>query len=356
MYDICLSEENRRRAIHDVKRSKRIRKILIRENISDDELLYKSYYWIINYENAEHTPITIKDGMTNKERSITVPTLEELVVQHCVINALKPVFIKGMYEHSYASIPKRGAHRGKKVIEKWIRRDPKNTRYILKIDIHHFFDSIPHDILKEKLSLIIKDEQMLQLVYKIIDLTEIGLPLGFYTSQWFSNWYLQESDHFIKEKLHVKYYIRYMDDMVMFGRNKRTLHSDLYQVKLFLKDNLGLELKNNYQVFLFDYDECSKDLDFMGFRFFRNRTILRKQIMLKATRKAKKIYKKIKFTIYDARQMLSYLGWVKATNTYQMYCDWIKQYLSFKELKNYVSKIGKIDSKRIYLKLVKLYS
>ena len=78
--------------------------------------------------------------------------------------------------------------------------------------------------------------------------------------------------------------------------------------------------------------------------------------MLKATRKAKKIYKKIKFTIYDARQMLSYLGWLKATNTYQMYNDWIKPYLSFKELKNYVSKIGKMDNKRIYLQLVKLYS
>ena len=112
------------------------------------------------------------------------------------------MFYQGMYEHSYASIPNRGAHKGKKQIEKWIKYDPKNCKYVFKGDIHHFFPSINHDILKAKLAKKIKDEQFLDLVYKVIDTTKTGLPIGFYTSQWFSNWYLMEFDHFVKEQLH----------------------------------------------------------------------------------------------------------------------------------------------------------
>ena len=106
-----------------------------------------------------------------------------------------------MYEHSYASLPGRGAHKGKRVIEKWIRTDAKNCKYVLKMDIRHFFDTVPHDKLKAKLRKTIHDEKMLDLLFRIIDVTDIGIPLGFYTSQWLSNWYLQGLDHYIKERL-----------------------------------------------------------------------------------------------------------------------------------------------------------
>ena len=69
------------------------------------------------------------------------------------------------------------------------------------MDIRHFFDTIPHDRLKAKLKKTVHDEKMLELLFRIIDVTEVGIPLGFYTSQWLSNWYLQGLDHFIKEQL-----------------------------------------------------------------------------------------------------------------------------------------------------------
>lgn len=152
LYEVCISESNRREGIKAAKHSKRIRKIIKARHLSDADLLDLSYDWIVNFEPSNHTPIQIHDGITHKIRTIIVPTLEELIVQHCVVNALKPMFTKGMYEHSYASLPKRGAHRGKKIIEKWIRHDTKNTKYVLKMDIHHFFDSVPNFILKEKSS------------------------------------------------------------------------------------------------------------------------------------------------------------------------------------------------------------
>jgi len=357
LYEVCISESNRREAIKAAKSSKRIRKLLKKHHMSDDYILAASYDWIVNYANAEHTPVVIHEGTQQKERNILVPTISELIVQHCVVNALKPMFWKGMYEHSYASLPKRGSHKGKKTVEKWIKHDRKNVKYVLKMDIRHFFDSIPHDILKSKLSEKIHDERMLDLLFKIIDVTDVGLPLGFYTSQWFSNWYLQELDHYIKEELHAVHYIRYMDDMVIFGSNKKNLHQIRLAISDYLGHKLGLELKSNWQVYRFSYgDDKGRDLDFMGFRFYREKTTLRRSIMLKMTRKARKIAKKKKITIYDARQMVSYIGWLDHTNSYNVYLSHIKPFVSLRALKHKVSQCAKRDAKQLYLKLVSLYT
>lgn len=359
LFDICISEENRRRAIKKAKRTKRIQKMLKRRHLSDDDVLALSFEWIINYKNAEHTPMVIQDGIRHKNRTIIVPTLEELIVQHCVVMAMEDMLWRGMYSHTYASIPGRGSHKAKKVIEKWIDRDPKNMKYVLKMDIHHFFDSIPHDILKAKLARKIHDEQMLDLLFKILDVTEVGLPLGFYTSQWLSNWYLQELDHFIKEKLHAKNYARYMDDMIIGGSNKKVLHQIRLAISEYLANEFGLELKGDWQVFRFSYTVQGEDrgrlLDFMGFQFYRNRTVLRRSIMFKATRKARKIHKKPKPTIYDCRQMMSYLGWINCTDTYRMYLKHMKPFVNFQKMKRYISKYDRFDDKRIYEQLARLY-
>lgn len=253
LYEKTISETNRRYALSQAKHSKRFRKIMKHRHMSDDAAVEQSLDWIVNYENAEHVPVYIYDGITRKERTIIVPTMEELLVQHCIVNAMKPMFCKGMYEHSYASLPGRGAHKGKQVIEKWIRTDSKNCKYVLKMDIRHFFDSIPHDRLKAKLKKTVHDEKMLELLFRIIDVTEVGIPLGFYTSQWLSNWYLQGLDHFIKEQLCAVHYMRYMDDMVVFGSNKRVLHRMRQAISDYLEMELGLELKANWQVFRFSY-------------------------------------------------------------------------------------------------------
>lgn len=357
LYEICVSDENRRKAIKKTKHSKRIRRIVKKRHLSDDALFIDSRDWIEKFQNAEHTPIEIYDGISHKKRTIIVPTLEELVVQHCIVNALMPVFWKGMYEHSYGSLPGRGAHKGKKVIEKWIRKDPGNTKYVLKMDIHHFFDSVPHDILKRKLAKKIHDEKMIDLLFQIIDVTDSGIPLGFYTSQWLSNWYLQELDHFIKEKLHAVHYIRYMDDMVIFGSNKKVLHQMRIAISQYLSDNLGLELKENWQVYRFSYGkDKGRDLDFMGFRFYRNRTVLRKSILFKAVRKANKIAKKERPTIYDIRQMLSYLGWISCTDTYGAYLKKIKPCVDFQYMKRKMSSYDRNSDARIYAHFAAIYT
>lgn len=88
LYEKTISETNRRYALSQAKHSKRFRKIMKHRHMSDDAAVEQSLDWIVNYENTEHVPVYIYDGITRKERTIIVPTMEELLVQHCIVNAV----------------------------------------------------------------------------------------------------------------------------------------------------------------------------------------------------------------------------------------------------------------------------
>ena len=286
-----------------------------------------------HFKNDIHTPKEIYDGIQRKKRTIIVPTFREQIIHHMVVNILKPIIMKSIIGQSYGSIPGRGAHLAKKHIEKMIRKG-EDIKYCLKMDIKKYFDSIPHDKLKAFFERKIKDQKFLGVLNEITDVIDHGMPLGFYTSQWIANWYLSNLDHYIKEHLYAPHYYRYMDDMVIFGSNKRKLHKTRLCIEKELKD-LGLEMKSNWQVFRFT------SLDFMGFRFWRDRTTLRRKIMLKATRKARRIAKKQRITAHDARQMLSYLGWFKCTDTYNVLENIIFKYVDLRELRKIISNADK---------------
>ena len=345
LWEKFISEENIRLAIIKSSKGKRNRKAVRDIYENPDRWIGKIRAYAEDFRNYKHNPVEIYDGIVRKKRTILVPHYMEQIIHHMIVNVLTPIFSHGMYEHSYGSIPNRGAHKGKKAIEKWIMHDKKNIKYCLKMDIRKYFDSIPQKILKEKLSDLIHDRRFFQVLEELIGATEHGIPLGFYTSQWIANWYLQKLDHYIKEELRAKHYIRYMDDMVIFGSNKRQLHRIREQICSYLRNFLGLEMKQNWQVFRFDYVKGGKRhgrfLDFMGFKFYRDKTTLRKSIMLKATRKAKRIHKKAKATIHDIRQMMAYIGWIDCTNTYGMYLYRIKPYVDFGKLKKRISKFDK---------------
>lgn len=300
------------------------------------------------WKPTKHGKVTINEGTNKKERHIEKPRYNyEQVVHHIVVSACYDIFMQGMYEFSCGSVPNRGAHYGKKHIEKWIRTDEKNCKYILKMDIRHFFESVDHDVLKAWLAKKIRDKRMLHILNLIIDGSEQGLPLGFYTSQWLSNFMLQPLDHYIKEQLHATHYIRYMDDMVVFGRNKKELHKMQQEIERFLNERLNLQMKGNWQVFRFDYIERKtgkrkgRPLDFMGFEFWRDKTILRESIMLSCTRKVNRVSKKDRITWYDATAILSYMGYITHTDTYDLYLKRIKPYANVKKLKKIVSKNSK---------------
>lgn len=178
------------------------------------------------YVIPKHRPIKILDTSSRKERTIIKPYYcYEQILHHAIVMTLKPMFMHGMYEYNCGSVPGRGGTYGKKYIEQYIRKNPAEIKYCVKLDIHHFFQSIPHDRLKALLHKKIRDPDMLWLLDYLIDSYEDspgrGIPLGYYTSQWLANFYLQGLDHYIKE-LGAKGYVRYMDDMVFSDGTKRS--------------------------------------------------------------------------------------------------------------------------------------
>lgn len=343
LFEHLVSNNNIKKGIVNASKRKRDRKSF------SDAYHHQSDYvpivkeWLLDYHNDKHKPVQIYDGIKRKKRTIVVPTFKEQIVHHCVVNILKPIFMRGMYEHSYGSIPGRGSVKASYVIRRYIKNNPKECKYCLKMDIKHFFDTVDHNVLKAKLAAVIKDNRFLAVLYEIINATDKGIPLGFYTSQWLANWFLQGLDHYIKEELKASLYIRYMDDMVIFGSNKKELHKKRNAIETYLNQNLNLEMKENWQVFRFDYkDKGGKHhgrfLDFMGFKFYCDHVGIRKTIFSRICRKAIKFSKQEHISVYEARQMLSYLGWIKHTDSYNAFNKYVAPKVSVKLLRIKISR------------------
>jgi len=352
LYKGCLDKEFIKREIRQAAIGKRQRRDVKRILSDIDNYAELIYNLLINesYEARLPKETVIKEGTRNKTRVIRKIRFFDQIIHHIVIDSCKPAFMRGMYAYCCGSVPNRGTHYAKKHIEKWIRNDYKNTKYCAQMDIRHYFESVDHDVLKKRLRERIQDESMLKLLDKIIDSGGEGIPLGYYTSQWFANYMLEGLDHYIKEQLHVKYYVRYLDDMIIWGANKRQLHKARAAIAEYLEKELKLQMKDNWQVFRLVYTdkngkERGRALDFLGFRFYRNKTILRKSLMHRITRTAARIGKKNKPTYYDAVSMLSYMGWIQNSNSYFMYEAFIKQQIDIKQLKKIVSKRGKEQAK-----------
>lgn len=299
----------------------------------------------------KHNAQPINDGIKLKRRLIVKPDfIYEQILHHALVQVLKPIFMKSMYVWSCGSLPKRGGLYGKRYLAKFIKRHPSKIKYCFKADIKQFFQSVDTEIVKQKLARQIKDKRFLQVMFMVLDSNiavyegediYMGLPIGWYIAQWLANWILTPMDYKIKQKLKIKCYERYVDDLTLLNQNKKILHNARLEIQKSLQE-LRLKLKENYQVFRFSYiakdgKEKGRCIDFMGYKFYRNRTVLRKAIILKATRKATKISKLEKLNWYECSQMISYLGWFKHANVYSVYAKYIQPKVNIGECKKVIS-------------------
>lgn len=356
LFEDMLTDSSMTTAFMDASKGKRNRNDVQRvlNNLEAEKENLKRILDTETLRLVKHPTCTINEVNCHKERDIVKPFYKyEQVVHHLIVAQLKPIIMRGFYEFSCGSIPDRGCHYGKKHIERWISHYPKDqTIYVLKMDIRHFFENIDHDILKAKLSKVIRDKKFLRLLFKIIDNHPVGLPLGYYTSQWLANFYLKDFDHYMKENLEAEDYIRYMDDMTVFDTDLKKLHHIRDMVEKYLREKLSVDLKGNWQVFplaINRKDKNGRPLDFMGFKFYREYTSLRKSILFRARQKANRIYKKRKLgkpiTWKDATSMISYMGWINHTSTYQYYLDYIKPKVIIRVMKYKVSKHSRKENK-----------
>ncbi len=273
---------------------------------------------------------TIWDTSSLKFREITVPRFfPDQVTQWALIQVLRPLMERGMYRYCCGSVPKRG---GQLALDETVKavRD-KETRYVAKMDILKFFPSIKVDVLYGMFERRIKDKDCLWLIEQILDSAE-NLPIGYYTSQWWSNFYLQGIDHYIKENLRVKYYVRYVDDIVLVDKSKYLLHFAIGAINYEL-GKIGLELKDNWQVWKKD----SRPIDFVGYRIWSYKVEVRKRIEHGIERRTHKIAHRGNCTKKQAQGLLSLLGYLTHCNGRRLYTDSVKPIISLRRLK-YVSK------------------
>lgn len=326
IYSKICDKNNIAKAIHEASRGKKTRKDVAKV-IENEEYYIDILEKMLETKNLKLSPykkIKIHDGANKKERIIYKPQFfPDQCIHWCLMLQIIDILKRGMYDYCCASIPGRGINYGAKYIKRILKDDRKNTKYCLKLDIKKFYPSINKEICKRKFRKIIKDWDTLDLIDLIIDSsTDGGLPIGNYTSQWFANFYLQDLDHYIKEKLHVKYYIRYMDDMVLFSRNKKELHKDKLLIDEFLKPQ-GLKIKENWQLFKIT---DKNPLDFLGYRFYRGYTTLRRRNFLRIKRRVKKIARRGYIRRTDGFAMISYHGWLSHCNSFNYRNKYIKPY------------------------------
>ena len=198
-----------------------------------DELTARTYRHSPYYSFTIHEP---------KRRLISAAPFRDRVVHHALMRAIEPIFERTFIYDSYANRVGKGTHRALDRAQEFARRN----RYALPCDVRQFFPSIDHAILRTMLARKLADPGIMWLVDRILesgvgvlseeyemayfpgdDLFAVqrprGLPIGNLCSQHWANVYLNELDQFVKRELKVRDYVRYVDDMLFFGDDKRRL-------------------------------------------------------------------------------------------------------------------------------------
>lgn len=350
-YKITLEQiadiENCKQAIKHASRRKRNRSQVkhILENI--DEYAARLRAFLLDEKAIFHDGqrAVINEGTHKKRRELAKPVFFPDQCAHwAVMQILSPCFLRSFYPYTCSCIKGRGVHYAKRNVERFLK-DTKNTKYCAQLDIKSFYASVDKEILIELFNRKIKDKRITAVLAKIVrSYSGAGLPLGYYTSAPFANLYLSGADRYIKEHLHAPYMVRYADDIVIFGGNKRFLHRIRQNITLYVKAHRKLLIKSNWQIYKMPYyknkskkpvKERRRATDFVGFRFFRYKTTIRKSIFLNFTRNARKIIR-CGYTPQRAYALTSRMGYIKHTDSVKVREKYIDGKINFKKIKEII--------------------
>ena len=214
-----------------------------------------------------------------KERVICAASFEERVVHHAIMNVCHRYFERHLIHDTYATRKGKGIYAAMEKAQKGMRK----YNYVAKLDVRKYFDSISHSVLKIKLARLFKDKELLNLLYGIIDSYSVkedtGIPIGNLTSQYFANFYLSFLDHYAKENLKIPVYVRYMDDILLFGCDKNEVKNKVVMVKRYIAEELRLELKP--EVLL----HTNSGVSFLGYSIYKNKILLSRRSKIRFKKK-----------------------------------------------------------------------
>ena len=270
---------------------------------------------------------TIRDPKT---RVIHASAFIDRIVHHAIVHLLEPIFEKVFIYDSFASRRDKGTHNAIARFEEFMGRVSKNGRliknamnnnqiegYCLKADIKSYFDNVDHKILLKIIRKKVDDKNFILLIKQVLDNFKgkkqgKGMPLGNYTSQFFANVYLNELDYFVKHRLKVKYYMRYVDDIVILHRNKKRLEYFKKEIDDFLVYNLKIWLHPDKSKII----ALRNGITFLGYRIFYHYKLLTKR-NIRVIKKKFLMYKDEEITPQNFTYFLhGWEGYAKWANSY----------------------------------------
>ena len=333
-----------------------------------------------NYNPGRYNLFIINEP---KVRLIMSQNIIDKLINHVVTEYfLIKHFDKSLIDENIATRKGKGTHYGIKLLKKYLNELKNDNFYILKFDISKYFFNIDHDIIKNIIRTKIKDKDVLNVLDKIIDTTDCdyvnkeinnlknnyieklkqynnsntinkiseikklpiyekgkGVPIGNMSSQFIAILYLNELDHFIKENLKIKYYIRYMDDGILLHKDKEYLKYCLNEITKII-DKYKLKLNSKTQII-----SIKQGFEFLGFKYnIKNNKVIMKvknQTKRRFKRKMKKLYTLLDNNEIDITELnqikASYLGHLSYGNTKKLVCNSLK------------SKIKEIDLGKSYV-------
>jgi RNA-directed DNA polymerase len=257
-----------------------------------------------------------------KRRRISAAPFRDRVVHHALVRVLEPIYERRFIHDSYACRRRKGTHRAILRAQHYLRQHA----FYLKTDIVRFFPNVDHVILLDTIGRNIRDPPLLDLVAKIIrsgvgvlaneatehlfpgdDLFALlrpkGLPIGNLTSQFFANVLLDPIDHFIKEELRVPGYVRYADDLVLFGDDKQ----QIWEWRDRLHDRLGAS-RLTLHARKTQIRPARSGLKFLGMVLHRDSRRLQQSTLVRFNRRLRRLrwlWKHGQTTQYDIRRSLA---------------------------------------------------
>lgn len=264
---------------------------------------------------GNYTYFQIRDP---KPRTICAASFYERVLHHAIMNVCHPYFDRGLIYDTYATRPGKGIY---SALEK-AKKAMIQYRYVVKLDVRKYFDSIQHSVLKMELRRIFKDNRLLRIFDSIIDSYSVsdgcGLPIGNLTSQYFANLYLSRIDHQIKEQFRVKTYVRYMDDMLLFFDDRTEMQSVVIGVETLTKER-GLILKTP----LVKPTNCG--IFFLGYKLMPHHLLLGRVSKQRFCAKMKNYARFLSFGLWNQQRYADHitplLAFVDKASTYRFRRD-----------------------------------
>lgn len=273
LFDKIVDFENLLNAYKSARKGKRYAQSVLDYTENLETNLHKLRESLINgtYVPKPTTKFTLREP---KVREIEAPHFSDRIVHHAIYNVVNSLFEKRFIHHSYACRTGKGNIAAVKNIQKDLKRllGKYPDAYVVKADISKYFKNIAHEILFKRIAKVIKCIKTLNLWKLVVGNGKVGINVGALTSQLAANIYLDYLDHVMTDQHGYRYY-RYMDDFIIFAKDKASSIEALAKVKEALT-SLRLELNPKTTVLRAD-----SGLDFCGYVIFKTHITPRKRII-----------------------------------------------------------------------------